>query len=237
MAKKSGSKSSRNERRAGRKRAERAREHGLPVRPDAPQRVRASTPQPGSDRDGRDGEDRSSDAPAARTPKPAGIPTLVKVIGGALVILLGVFLLSRQREEALTETKPAPELPASSAAPSPSSSPEAEPAEAPAASAAPVTPPVVDAPAAGPVISVTPPTRPVVVAPVVPAPASPMVDKPHVVAPKPPTPVAAPAPVAVPAAPVAASPAPVPAAPAPAPAPKPAAPKPPVPAKPADNPY
>ncbi len=225
MAKKSGSKSSRNERRAGRKRAERAREHGLPIRRDAPQRARASTPQPGSE---RDGDDRSSDAPPARAPKPAGIPTLVKVVGGALVILIGVYLLSRQRDEALTETKPAPELPAASAVSPPE--PDVAPSPALAASASAAAAPPADAPT--PSVSVTSPTKPVVVAPVVPTP-----EKPIVAAPKPPARVAAPAPVAVPAAPVAA-PAPKPPAPAPpAVAPQPAAPKPAAPAKPQDNPY
>ena len=229
MAKKSGSKSSRSERRAGRKRAERALEHGLPTLKLPPPRARAATPEPGS---AREGTDRSSDAPSVPVAKSAGIPTLVKVLGAALVILVGVYLLSRQRDEALTETKPAPEPPvaAASAAPAVEAPPAVEAAAEPSAAPAPEVTAAPEPPAA--VVSVTPPSKPVVTAPVVAAPVVAAPSKPKVekalVAPTPqPAAVAAPAPVAVPAAP-----APV-AAPAP---PKPAAPKAPA-TPPADNPY
>ena len=104
MAKRSGSKSSRSERRAERTRAERAREHGLPVseRRDAQLRNRTASPEPPREA----GEDeRGSDALVAGTK--AGIPTLVKVVGVALVILIGVYFLGRERDRALTEPTPA----------------------------------------------------------------------------------------------------------------------------------
>jgi hypothetical protein len=119
MAKRSGSRSSRGERRAERQRAERAREHGLPARRPEPMRARAATPQP----DGSaDGSERSSDLPRVPLRK-AGVPTLVKVIGAAAVILLGVYLLGRQRDKALSEgSAPTPEPPTSVA---PTSAPSA----------------------------------------------------------------------------------------------------------------
>lgn len=93
-----------------------------------PVRARASTPEPGRRPEREAG---SSDALAAAV-KPAGIPTLVKVLGGALVILAGVYLLSRQRDQALTETKPSPIVVASSPAPLLEAAPEAPTASAPA---------------------------------------------------------------------------------------------------------
>jgi ribonuclease E len=222
MAKKSGSKSSRSERRAGRKRAERAVEHGLPTRKAPPPRARAATPEPGSH---REGTDRASDAPRAPIAKSGGVPTLVKVLGAALVILIGVYLLSRQRDEALTESKPVPETPLVAASAAPAIEAAAEPSSrlpAPEVTAAPQP----EAPEA--IVSVTPPTKPVVVAPVVAAPVVSAPSKPKVekaaraAAPSP-------APVAAPAAP---APVAAPAVPVPSPA-KPAAPKTP----PVDNPY
>jgi hypothetical protein len=206
MAKRSGSKTSRSDRRAGKERARRARAHGLPERREEAPRARASTPEPGS-RD--DDEDRSSDAPRAAKAKSPGVPTLVKVIGAALVILLGVYILSQRREDALTETKPAPELPsaqASATVESPTTAvpaPEPEPKPAPAPERV-VAPTSNVAPA--PVVSVTQPSKPVAAMPLVSAPAKPKVEKPVVV----------PAPVV-----------PKPAPPKPAPSPE----------KPADNPY
>jgi len=221
MAKKSGSNSSRSERRAGRQRAER---HGLPPRKEPPTRVRASTPEPGS---ARDSEGRSSDAPPARPAKSAGIPTLVKVVGVAVLLLIGAYLLSQQRDAALTETPPAPEPPAAaSAAPTAEvlAEPDAQPAPSSTQAAPPAPAPAPEAPA--PVVSVTPPTKPLVAAPVVPglavsAPAKPRVEKPPV--------ASKPAAIAAPAAPAAPlrSPAPVAAPPA----------APPKPAPPVDNPY
>lgn len=226
MAKKSGSRSSRSERNAGRKRAERAREHGLPVRQEPPPRARAVTPEPSED---SYGEARSSDAPLSHAKKSAGIPTLVKVVGGALVILVGVYLLSRQRDEALLETKPAAE-PAAAVSASESPSPEVGPeliAAPEPSGAAPAPEPVPASPAAAaPLVPVTPPAKPVVAAPVVVEPSKPKADKPAPAAPAAPKPVAAPPPVAAPAPPTA------------APAPKPVTPKAPsAPAPPVDNPY
>ena len=216
MAKKSGSKSSRSERRTGRKRAERAVEHGLPTRKVPPPRARAATPEPGSY---REGTDRASDAPRAPIAKPGGVPTLVKVLGAALVILIGVYLLSRQRDEALTESKPVPETPLVAASAAPAIEAAAEPSSpAPEVTAARQP----EAPAA--IVSVTPPTKPVVIAPVVAAPVVSAPSKPKVE-----KAAVAPAPVAAPAAPAPVAP---PAVPVPAPA-KPAAPKTP----PVDNPY
>jgi hypothetical protein len=233
MAKKSGSKSSRSERRAGRKRAERAVEHGLPTRQQPP---RARSRSAKADEPSRSGEGttRASDAAPASVAKSSGIPTLVKVLGAALVILLGVYLLSRQRDEALTENVPAAEVPVVAASAAPTV--EAAAAEPNAPSPAPEVTAVPQPP--GAVVPITPPTMPVVSAPLVPAPAVSPPGKPRVekarLAPSPP-PIAipaAPAPVAAPAAP--APPAPAPATPAPA---KPAAPKAPPAAPPVDNPY
>jgi hypothetical protein len=192
MPKKSGSKSSRSERRAGRQRADRAREHGLPARAEPSPRARAVTPEPS---DEAFGAARSSATRSGRGDKPAGIPTLVKVIGGALVILLGVYLLSRQRDEALTDTKPAAEpatassVDARPAAPSPAAPPELT--TSPEVKAAPelALEPTPQAPA--PVVSVTPPTKPLVTGPVVPQPA-----KSKLVAPAVPAPASVPAPAA-----------------------------------------
>jgi hypothetical protein len=180
MAKRSGSKTSRSERRAGRERADRAREHGLPARRDATPRARASTPEPRSHSES--GGDRSSDAP--RPAKPVGIPTLVKVVGGALALLVGVYLVTLLRDEAPTDTQPAPEVVATSAAP------ELEPG----ASALPGSPPVIaPEPLPVPPVSVAVPEKPVVAAPAVSAPRKPKVPQ----SPAPPQP-AAPKPAAPP---------------------------------------
>jgi hypothetical protein len=205
MGKKSGSKSSRSERNAGRKRAERARQHGLPTRPAPAPPARQLTPEPSDD---SYGEARSSDAPLSRAQKRAGIPTLVKVVGGALVVLIGVYLLSRQRDQALPETTPAAEpAGAVSAVASPSTESGGEPAPpSSATSPAPAFTSPSEPPAA--VVSVTPPAEPVVVAPVAASPSKPKVALPRVVAPeRVPAPVAPGAvnPPAPPAAPTAAS--------------------------------
>jgi hypothetical protein len=201
MAKRSGSKTSRGERRAGKERAERAREHGLPERREASRRARASAPVPAS---GSDGGEPSSAVPLGRSAKKPAIPTLVKLIAGALVILLGVYILGQRREQALTETKAAAEpssaAPASASADSETTAvvrPEPEPQTAPRASAS--QPPAVS-PAA--LLSVTSPNKPVVAMPLVSAPALPKVPKPLVAAPKPP------AAASLPAAPLPASPKP-----------------------------
>ena len=150
MAKRSGSKSSRSERKAGKQRAQRARQHGLPEpQTRAPLRARAATPEPGSSR--RD-PDRSSDAP----PPPAHkqlIPTPIKVLGIAVVILIGVYVLSQKRDEALTETHATPEAASAlgSAAPAP---------QAPSVTAAPsvvaAAPPEASAVAAPSVVEAAP---------------------------------------------------------------------------------
>jgi hypothetical protein len=80
----------------------------LPERRSTPMRARAATPEP--DRFGDEGD--RDDSPIVPLRK-SGIPTLVKVVGAAVVILLGVYLLGRQRDRALTESPPAPEPPAS----------------------------------------------------------------------------------------------------------------------------
>ncbi len=226
MAKKSGSNSSRSERRAGRQRAERAREHGLPPRKEPPTRVRASTPEPGS---APDSEGRSTDAPPARPAKSAGIPTLVKVVGVAVLLLIGAYLLSQKRDAALTETQPAPEPPAAASA-APTTEVRAEPEAQPAPSSTQAAPPAAAPEAPAPVVSVTPPTKPLVVAPVVPglavsAPARPRVEKPPA--------ASKPAAIAAPAAPAAPLRSPAPVAAPPAAPPKPAL----RPAPPVDNPY
>jgi len=106
MAKRGGSKGSRGERRAERERAERARLHGLPIseRRDAQLRSRAATPEPSS-------EASDGGADGLGVARPAGVPTLVKVIGVALLILVGVYVLSRARDRALTEPAPAATAP------------------------------------------------------------------------------------------------------------------------------
>jgi hypothetical protein len=222
MAKRSGSKSSRSERKAGRERAERARDRGLPEKRSEPLRARAATPEPVSS---VDGEDRSSDAPPAPTKPPGGVPTLVKVVGAALVLLMGAYVLSLLRDDGLTDTKPAAEPAGKSSAVAETQLAPEPAANRGAATPAPeVTPTAESAPAlASPVPdslpAVTPPNEPAVAAPVVASPRVPQASKPTVA---PPRAVVAPAPISRPAAPVAA---PV------APAPAPAAPKP------VDNPY
>ena len=199
MAKHSGNKGSRSERRAGRQRASRAREHGLPARvePES-RRVRASTPEPRS----AAGDDRSSDAPPAPLTKPSqGIPTIVKVVGGALAILAAAYALSRFRDESGATTaapEPAASVSAAALAPEPTASAAAAVAPSTLAPAGELLEPALPSVAAPsvatpPVVSVAKPS----VAP----------PKPAVVVPKPATPAAA-APKAVvpPAAPAAPKP-------------------------------
>jgi hypothetical protein len=213
MAKRSGNKGSRSERRAGRQRATRARDHGLPARvePES-RRVRASTPEPGS----AQGADRSSDAPPALLAKPqAGIPTLVKVVGGALAVLAAAYALSRFRDESVTTATPEPAGSAAAAAAGPEAAPSEallEPSAAPRAKAVP-DPLLVQ------------PVLPSIAAPSVAVPTAASVPKPSV-APRPAVVIPKPAPLPAPAV-AAPKPALAPAAPLPAPA----APKP------ADNPY
>ncbi len=69
-------------------------------------RATAATPEPD---DLEPSSDRTSQRVAPRGPR---IPTLAKVVGAAAVILLGVYLLSRQRDRALTEVPAAAEPPA-----------------------------------------------------------------------------------------------------------------------------
>src|SRR5262245_31814535 len=114
MAKRSGSKSSRSGRKAGKERAQRAREHGLPQaapESEAPRaaRVRAATPEPRS----AQGEDRSSDAPLPGIPKRAGLPTGAKLAIAVAVLLGGVYLLSLYRDSQTSATAE-PEPPGSS---------------------------------------------------------------------------------------------------------------------------
>jgi hypothetical protein len=222
MAKRS--KGTRSERRAGRQRAQRAREHGLPERKEE-LRARAVTPEPGS----VDGEDPASDAPRAPAKaKSAGIPPIAKIVAGALAILVAGYVLTHFRDEPSSETSTTPEVSAPSAAAPPGSVPEPEPQPStlnpPAPRAPEPTPSTLGAATPAPLVT---PVKPVASAPVVSAPAKPQVVAPVVPAPAAPKP--APAKVVAPPA----SPAP----PKPAtPAPTPVAPKPATPA-PADNPY
>lgn len=191
MAKHSGSKGSRGERRAGKQRAQRAREHGLPERRVEPLRARAATPEPYRSREDEEG---SRNAPAAASRKGA-VPTLVWVVGGALAILAGVYVLSQKRDEALNETRPAAEpttLLVSAVAPA-QAAPLAEPPEtAPAAvtssaaaERAPVpAPPRVVSPPRAPKVP-----KPLVAAPQPPAVVAPAEPKPPVEAPRPIAPV------------------------------------------------
>jgi hypothetical protein len=103
MGKRSGTNSSRSERKAGRERTRRARQHGLPERKEPP-RVRPGAREPLS----ADGEDRSSDAPLAKGVKARGVPTVVKVVGSALAVLLAVYLLTHYRDQAALEPDAAP---------------------------------------------------------------------------------------------------------------------------------
>ncbi|MDF3066518.1 MAG: hypothetical protein K0R38_2119 [Polyangiaceae bacterium] len=219
MVKRTGSKSSRSGRRAGKERVERARERGLPERRQEPLRVRAATPEP---RSSTRGEARSSDAPSAPAAASAGVPPWVWVAGIALALLAGAYFLSRQRDQALTEARPEP-APTSNASALQSTDPTpSAPTDAPSAAAAPSALPPLEAvraeaeptPSEPPAVpSVASAARPKVSKPVAPPPT------PVVVAPAP-TAIAKPAPVVVP--PVAAPP------PVAEPAAKP---------KPADNPY
>jgi len=79
-----------------------------------------------------------ADAPPGLAAKESRIPTVVKVVGGALLILLAVYLLGRQRERALTETDPSSPAP-SVAAPGAQPASMAEPATS--AAGPPASPP------------------------------------------------------------------------------------------------
>lgn len=185
MAKRSGSRSSRSERRAGRDRAQRAKDHGLPERPAAPLRARAATPEPRSD----GGQDRSSDAPRAPVATSSTVPSWVWVAGGALLLLVGAYVMSQKRDAASNEAKPEPETPV---APASTALESSEPSPEPSASAA---APEESAPAAPePVASVSEPEKPRVVAPVIAKPRAPAVAKPAVPVVAPPAPVPVPAP-------------------------------------------
>ena len=93
MAKASGSKSSRSERKAGRQRAERARAHGLPeLRPVQA----AASVAPDEDA----AVERADVTPAAAAAARKGRPVLVWVLGAALVILLIAYVITRFRDSA-----------------------------------------------------------------------------------------------------------------------------------------
>ncbi len=133
-------------------------------------------------------------APATRRPRaqPSGPASRLwsKSLAARWSSCWAFYILSQRREQALTDTKPAPELPSAQAAasvesPSPAvTPPEPEPAPAPAATAT-VAPTRIAEPEPAPAVSVTPPTKPVVVKPVVSAPTLPKVPKPVVAAPAP----------------------------------------------------
>lgn len=98
MSRRPGSRSSRSQRRAERERAERARLHGLPERPPAPERVRAVAPEGASD-----GSEPASADSGGAPPQKRAIPLAVKLVAVAFVILLGVYLLGRYRDQALLQ--------------------------------------------------------------------------------------------------------------------------------------
>jgi len=107
MAKRSGSKGSRSERKADRERARERRERGLPELPARkPLRARAATPAPTSSED----VTLRGDAPQTQR---NGVPPFVWVVGGALLILVVAYFVRQKRDEALVTT-PAPELPSAS---------------------------------------------------------------------------------------------------------------------------
>jgi hypothetical protein len=64
-----------------------------------------------------------ADAPSGLAGKQSGLPTVVKVVGGALLILLAVYLLGRQRERALTEPEPSAPAPSAAALGTPPAAP------------------------------------------------------------------------------------------------------------------
>lgn len=115
MSKRSGNKGSRSERNAGRQRAQRAREHGLPQRREPEvRRARAATPEPRS----AEGEDPSSDAAPKRK---AGIPPLAKLAAVALLLLGGAYALTHFRDR--NELQPTQVEPGTApAAPAPAAS-------------------------------------------------------------------------------------------------------------------
>ena len=207
MARRPGSRGSRSERRAGKQRAQRAREHGLPERRLEPVRARVETSEPR----GAEGEGRASDAP----PTPAlkrGIPTLVWVVGGALAILAGVYVLSQMRDGALggPVTDPEPAASVSGEKEAGVAEPPVE-ATASASDAQPTTaapsPLVSSAPVAASAIA---PSLPKVGKPVAPRPKAPTaVTAASAAKPEPPAPVPAPIAPATPAGTELRAPAPV----------------------------
>jgi len=91
MAKASGSKSSRSERKAGRQRAERARAHGLPE-----PRAERSVPSPSARPDGDAPSEGAGVTSAAASGKSR--PVLVWVVGGALMVLLIAYVITKFRD-------------------------------------------------------------------------------------------------------------------------------------------
>lgn len=195
MAKRSGTRSSRSERKAGRERAQRARQHGLPERNEPAARA---TSEPLS----TETEGRSSDALPVKAARPSGVPTVVKVVGGALAVLLAVYLLTRYRDQ--EDAKATPE-PATSAVAPTSAAPVTE--EAMPVSSGPEPEAAPPAPAETAQSKSEKPTTPA-------APAAPKPAVPGVAAVPAPAPVSAPARAATPA-PAVPKP-PTPAAPPPA---------------------
>ena len=95
MAKASGSKGSRSERKAGRQRAERARSHGLPEA-RAERSAPGSSVGPGGDAPTEPGTPAEARGTAAS--RQMRSPTLVWVLGGALMILLIAYVITKFRD-------------------------------------------------------------------------------------------------------------------------------------------
>ncbi len=196
MARRPGGKSSRSERRAGRQRAERAREHGLPERREPlPRRELEVEPVA-----------RDSAAPAARSssvPARRGVPLAVKVGAVAVGLLIAAYALSRLRDRASAPS--AEDAPAASVGAAAKASSESVTGSEPVASGAEVvTSPAPERPSAlaaepgATAARPTSPRAPTVALPAVLGPTEPVVAKP---APAAKLKVAAPAVPAVPASP------------------------------------
>ena len=96
MAKGSGTKGSRSERKAGRQRALRAREHGLPERHEVPLHVAGARAELMDAEGGADTESSPGGGGSGR--RRPGPPVAVWVVGGALLLLALLYVLSRVRD-------------------------------------------------------------------------------------------------------------------------------------------
>lgn len=147
MARRSGGGGSRSDRKAGRERARRAKRHGLPERREEAPRGPASA---GTRRaaDTFEADEPASRRSAAGLPGKAKIPTLAKVVGGALLVLAGAYALSRIRDSAPSEAlAPEPATLGSASRPT-----ESSPASAPVKDDTPPTPAAEPSLSAAPVV-------------------------------------------------------------------------------------